>query len=373
MQQIDPVLGGFLGRSPGNDFHQAFPVGDSCLVGPVSFIIRQMRQPRGLAETPELAVVADGQNDEAVPGFEVLIGNGIGMRIAHSPRDVSGIQKIRPLVGKAGDLHVEQRQIDVLPDPVDVPGPDRGKNGGRRVQAGQYVGQGDADFHGAAAGLFIWPARDAHHSAHALHEKVVARPVRVGAVLAEPGYGAVDDARVHLPDRLVIEAVLLQASHLMVFDENVEAPGQFLDQPLAFFPADVDGDGLLVPVRAEVVGGVDRRLPALFPKEGRPPGPGVVAFVGFLDLDHVRPQVAQCLGGPGPGKNPREIEDFDAVQSAFPCHHCFSMFALRAILSQRSMSSRLNSRSSLLPPNCGFCPNLAKNSSVSGRRDTSWK
>ena len=61
---------------------------------------------------------------------------------------------------------------------------------------------GDADAHRALAGR----AGDRHQPAHALRDLIEARPLVVGAVLAEAGDAAIDDARVDLAQALVVDA-----------------------------------------------------------------------------------------------------------------------------------------------------------------------
>ena len=69
-------------------------------------------------ETRELAVVADGQDHVAVGGGKILVGHDVGVAVAHAARRLARDQVVHRLVGKAGHLHVEQREVDVLPWPV---------------------------------------------------------------------------------------------------------------------------------------------------------------------------------------------------------------------------------------------------------------
>ena len=72
----------------------------------------------------------------------------------------------------------------------------------RGEQAAGHVGDRAADAHRAFAGL----AGDRHDAAHALRDLVEAWTVAVRAVLAEAGNAGEDDARIHLRERLVIDA-----------------------------------------------------------------------------------------------------------------------------------------------------------------------
>ena len=70
----------------------------------------------------------------------------------------------------------------------------RDQDAERREQSGAEIGDRNADAHRALPGQ----AGDRHQPAHALRDLVEARPVGVGAVLAEAGNAGVDDARIDL-------------------------------------------------------------------------------------------------------------------------------------------------------------------------------
>ena len=81
----------------------------------------------------------------------------------------------------AGDFALEQRDQDAE----------------RAEQAGAEIGDRNADAHRALARQ----AGDRHQPAHALRDLVEARPVAIGAVLAEAGDAGEDDALVDLAQR----------------------------------------------------------------------------------------------------------------------------------------------------------------------------
>src|SRR5260221_82039 len=74
----------------------------------------------------------------------------------------------------------------------------------RAEQPGREVGDGDADPHRTPSR----GAGDRHQPAHALGDLIEAGTLVIGAVLAEAGNTAIDDARVDLPYALVIDAEL---------------------------------------------------------------------------------------------------------------------------------------------------------------------
>ena len=132
----------------------------------------------------------------AVGRREDLIGHDVGMRVAEPSRHHAAGQIIHRLVGEGRRLAVEQRHVDRLAFAgarlMDERGLDR--DGG--VEAGNEIGDGDAHFHRFGARRAVGLAGDAHQSAHALDQIVVARFVLVRTVMAEAGERAIDEARV---------------------------------------------------------------------------------------------------------------------------------------------------------------------------------
>src|SRR5262249_9459701 len=87
-----------------------------------------------------------------------------------------------------------------------------------------------------------------------------------------------------------------------VLQQHVAAPGQLVEQAQALVAAEVQGDAALVAVTGEEVG-------AERAGEGRAPGTGVVARAGPLDLDDLRPQVAEDLATERAGQDARGVQD----------------------------------------------------------------
>ena len=65
------------------------------------------------AEVARLPIIAGGDDQRAVGGFEHLIGHEVGMRVAHAARRRAGDQIVQRLIGEHGDLRVEQRHVDL--------------------------------------------------------------------------------------------------------------------------------------------------------------------------------------------------------------------------------------------------------------------
>ena len=157
-------------------------------------------------------------------------------------------------------------------------------------------------------------AGQAHQAAQALDQEVIARTSRVRSVLAEAGDGAVDQAGIHCLEALVIQAIGRESTHLEVFDQHVGLQSQLPNQRLASRRAQVDCEGPLVTVRALEVRSFLRFAAFLVLQPRRSPGARVVARARSLDLDDIRPKVAQQLRAPRSSQDTGEVEDPQPAQ-----------------------------------------------------------
>src|SRR6202000_1647645 len=94
-------------------------------------------------------------------------------------------------------------------------------------------------------------AGDAHETAKALHDKIVARALPIRAGLPEAPDRAVDQIRLHRAQRFIVEPVALQLPDLVVLQHDVALRGQLAHDALAFDRGDIDRDRALVAVRRE--------------------------------------------------------------------------------------------------------------------------
>ena len=151
-----------------------------------------------------------------------------------------------------------------------------------------------------------------HQPRFALRDLVVARASAFGSVVTETADGQDDQSRIDLRQPLVGNPKPVKDAGAEVLHEHVGAPDEGFEGGLSVLRLEVEGDGLLVPIRGQEVGrftlGVDRL------HEGRPPSAGVVAAVGVLHLDHVGAEVAQHHRGVGARECAGQIDDHHALQ-----------------------------------------------------------
>ena len=278
-----------------------------CTVGGKARIGRQFGPSGHLAEAGKLTVVADGQDHVAIRRGKILIRNDAGVRIAHPSRAVAGRQIVHGLVGQTGHLHVQQRHVDVLALTALLAPGQRRQHGIGGIQAGQDVGQRHAHFHGASTRFSIRPASDAHQPAQPLNQEIIAGAWRIGTILPETGNGAIHQPRIDGLQAVVVQSVLLQATQLEVLQYHVGLRCQPTHDVLAFRMSDIDRNGALVPVGAQIIGSYRSILPLIILDPWRPPAPGIVARPRALHLDDIRPQVRQNLPRPRTGQNARQV------------------------------------------------------------------
>ena len=304
----------FVGRAGGKDRRQlgaeGVDVGKPCRVAEKTRILGQIGSSRDLEKGLELTVGPATQDQEPVGAGKNLVGRDVGVGIAHPARHHAADQVVHRLVHQPGDLGVEQGGVDMLALAGEVAVAQGGQDRAGGVHAGHHVGDGHAHLGRLAVGV----AGDAHDPAHGLGQQVVARTRCVGAGLPETGDAGVDEAGEALLDLVIGEAMAGKVADLIVLDEDVGALQQLEQDRPALGLSEVQSDGALVAVGAEVIGALGGVVAVAVLQEGRAPAPDIVAGPRPLDLDHVGPEIAQGLGGDRGGQDARGVDDADAVK-----------------------------------------------------------
>ena len=119
-----------------------------------------------------------------------------------------------------------------------------------------------------------------------------------------------DETGVDLVERLVAEAEPVEPARPDVLDQDVRVGQEPAEHRRAVGMAQIEPDRALVPVHGEgISGGARPLLGGSDPR--RSPAAGRIA-VGWLDLDHVGPQIAQEHRGVRPGEDGRAVDDSDS-------------------------------------------------------------
>ena len=139
------------------------------------------------------------------------------MVVAGLPGDVLFHQPARGLEIQHEYLRLQQRGLDPLALAGDLAFQERRENANRAEQPRREVCDGNADPHRTRAR----GAGDRHQPAHALRDLIETGTLVVGAILAEPGDAAIDNARIDLPYALVVDAKLRLHVGAEVLDHDV--------------------------------------------------------------------------------------------------------------------------------------------------------
>ena len=151
---------------------------------------------------------------------------------------------------------------------------------------------------------FTRRAGDRHQPAHALCDLIEARALVIGAILAEAGDAAIDEARIDLAQGIVIDAEPRLDIGAEVFDHDVGLRGQPPEHVEPFWILQIERHRALVAVQVLKVGAVARAARLL--------AAGV--FDQGVDLDDVGAPIRELPHAGRPGADPGEIENGEAGQ-----------------------------------------------------------
>ena len=260
--------------------------------------------PDRLAEADPERRVGDGNDDQAVPRAQRLIGRDVEVIVADAARRRAGGLQHRHRQAHHRQHRFEQRDVDVLSQPAGVPVVERQQDALRRVQPGEVVG----DRHADAGRLAVLKAGHVHDAGFALEHRVVPRQLRGRPGLAVAGNRTVDQPRVHRRDRCVVETKLRQAARSKILNQHVGGLDQPAERRGALSRLEIERDALLAAVeREEEAAGAFHQ---------RRPGARVVAVLRFFDLEDLGAHVAQHHRAERSRYHAREIDDPEAAQGS---------------------------------------------------------
>ncbi len=304
--QRDQLVGRVVGDGRLQQRLERLAVADAVVVGGEAVVGREPGPADRLAELRPEMLGGDRDDGVAVGGRERLVGDDVLDPAPHPVRRIAGGKGEQGGVAVERGLCVQQREVELLAHAVAERALDqRREHGLGGVVARGEVGDRDPDPDRPAVGL----AGDRHHPALGLDHEVVGRAVAVGPPLAVAGDVGINQPRVALGQRGVVEVPLVGLAHPEVVQEHVGAVGQPAEGGPARLGREVERDRALVPVDAQVV----RRLVGVAVGRGRP-ATGLVAAVRALDLDHVGAEVAELHPAERTGEHARGVEHGQPVE-----------------------------------------------------------
>ena len=154
-------------------------------------------------------------------------------------------------------------------------------------------------------------AGDGHAAAESLHDLVKGRTLVMGAVLAEAGDRAGDDARVDRGQGVVVDLQPPGDAGGEVVQHHIGVAHQFVEEAQPGLGLEVDGHRTLVAVQGEEVGAhaVQGMLRVVLKQAA-----GALALAGRLHLHRIAAEVGQDHAGVGAGQHVRQVDQADAGQ-----------------------------------------------------------
>ena len=283
-------------------------VHDAIADGGKARVIHEAVEPEDAAEARPEPAVRRAHGEAAVARAKGLVRGVEAVGRAEPARDLSRIPVLGRLPRRERQPRLEERGVHELPAPRHAPRPERAEDAEDAEEARAQVGDRHAHLHRWAVGT----ARRAHDAAHALGNEVVAAAVRVGPGLPEARDRTVDEPRIDLPQRLVVDAEPARHARPIVFDQHVGGCDQPCEDGDGFRPLQVEREAALVPVHGE--------------KGTRDAGRDLELHVSArlsprrLHLDHVRAHVAEQHAAVRTGHDLGQIDDANAVERAFGVH-----------------------------------------------------
>ncbi len=140
------------------DGNKRVTIGDAAAILCIARIGWEIGAAGDRAEAGELSVIAGSDDHVTVKGGENLVGNDVLVGIAGALGHLAGNQIVHVQHGQHRHLRIQQRDIDMLTFAGGALMGDGRQNSDRRIHAGHQIGDGDANFLGAAAGEAVFLA-----------------------------------------------------------------------------------------------------------------------------------------------------------------------------------------------------------------------
>ena len=253
----------------------------------------------GFAEPLPGLLARRGDVDVTVSGLEHAGRNAGRMIVAGLFGHFALDQITRALEVEHENLRLQQRALDVL-TPLRFLTLKKGdQNTERGKQAGGKVGDRNAGANRALAGQ----AGDRHQPAHALGDLIEAGPVSIRAGLAEAGNAGINEPRVDLRQRLVVDAKPLLHVRTEILDHDIGLLDHALERGQALRRFEVERHAALVAVQILKIRALARAAHLIF-DAGR----------GF-DLDDIGAPIGELANAGRARAHAGEVEHRKTCQS----------------------------------------------------------
>lgn len=257
------------------------------------------------AEAEPEALVGGADDDGLVGSGKELVGDDVGLGNADAGGILPGVEGGGGEVGHGAEHAIEERDIDAATEPGMVAGVEGGKDGLSGEEGGEDVGDGE----GNLDGVDTIGGGDVHAAGDGLEDDVVAGAARLGSGSSEGGDGGVDEAGIEGAEGVETEAEAVHDAGAEVFDDDVGAAGDGVDEGAGVGGFEVEGGGLFVAVHGEKIG-----RPVA--EEGGTPGAGFVAGGGIFDFDDAGAEISQEHGAEGTGDGAGEVEHEETIEGS---------------------------------------------------------
>ncbi len=210
----------------------------------------------------------------------------------------------------------------------------------RGEQSGAEIGDRNAD----ADRPLPRQAGDRHQPAHALRDLIEARPIGIRPVLAEAGNAGIDDARIDLGERLVVDAEPLLHVGPEILDHDVGLLDHALEGGEAFGRLQIERHAALVAMQVLKVAALARPAHRLFDAGRR------------LDLDDIGAPVGELAHAGRARAHAGEIEHREPRKSFRSAGkgHCWRL--QRRFVAGRFLPAEVRPEGPELPRSDRHCP-----------------
>jgi len=163
---------------------------------------------------------------------------------------------IHRLIGKPSNLGIQQGKVNILSLPGITAMVQGRQDSNRCIESNVDIYNRYTNPLRPASRFSVWLSGDTHQSAVPLDQIVITRLVCHRTGLAKTGYRQVNQFRIDLGQRFIIQAHFCQATDFKVFNQNIRLRYQLFQNFDASFGFQIQGNGRFIPICATEVCGI---------------------------------------------------------------------------------------------------------------------